>query len=223
MHPAAERFEQTRREFLMRAGSGGMGLAALTHLLCSDGLAAPAPASPSLDQINPLDPRPPHFTPRAKALHLHFPGRRPLAVRVVRAETEAARNGREEAPRIVRQGCAVRLPRPRQIDGDRPQAELPEAWRVWHGALRAAAAPGDVRRRDVHDPLDAHRSVQSSPRAVDPAQRSVGTGTTDDRLVDHLRAGERIAEPSRLCRARLRPWCQWRGYQLDQRFSSFDV
>ena len=43
-----------------------MGLAALTHLLCSDGLAAPAPASPSLDRINPLDPRPPHFTPRAK-------------------------------------------------------------------------------------------------------------------------------------------------------------
>jgi Protein of unknown function (DUF1501) len=66
VHPAAERFEQTRREFLMRAGSGGMGLAALTHLLCSDGLAAPAPASPSLDQINPLDPKPPHATPRAK-------------------------------------------------------------------------------------------------------------------------------------------------------------
>ena len=66
MHPAAERFEQTRREFLMRAGSGGMGLAALTHLLCSDGLAAPAPASPSPDQINPLAPKPPHAAPRAK-------------------------------------------------------------------------------------------------------------------------------------------------------------
>src|SRR4051812_14155729 len=50
----------------MRAGSGGMGLAALTHLLCGDGLAAPAPASPGLDQINPLAPRPPHATPRAK-------------------------------------------------------------------------------------------------------------------------------------------------------------
>src|SRR4051794_41363347 len=43
-----------------------MGLAALPPLLSSDGLAAPAPASPGLDQINPLAPRPPHFTPRAK-------------------------------------------------------------------------------------------------------------------------------------------------------------
>src|SRR5262245_59303870 len=50
----------------MRAGSGGMGLAALTHLLCRDGLAAPAPAAPGIDQANPLAPRPTHFAPRAK-------------------------------------------------------------------------------------------------------------------------------------------------------------
>src|SRR5438874_562848 len=53
---------RTRREFLWEAGAGFTGLA-LTALLSRDGFfAGPAPQTTA----NPLAPRPPHFTPRAK-------------------------------------------------------------------------------------------------------------------------------------------------------------
>jgi hypothetical protein len=59
-----------RREFLTTTASG-LGLAALRHLLCHDGVASIARGEgidkhPS-DVTNPLAPRPPHFTPKAKA------------------------------------------------------------------------------------------------------------------------------------------------------------
>src|SRR5262245_28153028 len=58
-----------RRDFLRRAG-GGFGMIALASLLDQQGLLAaalePAPAT------NPLAPRPPHFTPRARAVIFLF-------------------------------------------------------------------------------------------------------------------------------------------------------
>ena len=67
MHPAAIQAEQTRREFLMRAGSGGMALSALLHLLARDGAATEAAAAAGhAAGSNPLAPRPPHVAPRAK-------------------------------------------------------------------------------------------------------------------------------------------------------------
>jgi hypothetical protein len=58
---------RTRREFLWEAGAGFTGLA-LTALLSRDNFFADQPAS----SANPLAPRPPHFTPRAKSVIFLF-------------------------------------------------------------------------------------------------------------------------------------------------------
>jgi uncharacterized protein (DUF1501 family) len=58
MDPLEERLRLTRREFFTSA-RGGLGLLALASLLQEDGAAAPAAG-------NPLEPKAPHFPPRAK-------------------------------------------------------------------------------------------------------------------------------------------------------------
>ena len=52
---------QSRRSFLHHC-VGGLGTAALAHLLTTEGRAASSGAV----AINPLAPKPPHFTPKAK-------------------------------------------------------------------------------------------------------------------------------------------------------------
>ena len=62
----------SRRDFLRRAG-GGFGLLALASLLDGDGLlAAEAVTEKPLANPNPLAPRPPHHTPRARAVIFLF-------------------------------------------------------------------------------------------------------------------------------------------------------
>lgn len=59
---------RTRREFLWEVGAGFTGLG-LVDLLSRDGFfSRPARADSSATRINPLAPKPPHFTPRAKSL-----------------------------------------------------------------------------------------------------------------------------------------------------------
>src|SRR5215207_3539262 len=61
----------TRRQFL-KAGSLGLGAAALTALL-EDGSASAQPQA-----ANPLSPKPPHFAPKAKrVIYLHMSGAPP--------------------------------------------------------------------------------------------------------------------------------------------------
>src|SRR5881628_1039580 len=62
----------SRRDFLRRAG-GGFGLLALASLLDGAGLLAgqAAPAATSAP-VNPLAPKPPHFTPRARSVIFLF-------------------------------------------------------------------------------------------------------------------------------------------------------
>src|SRR5437762_818024 len=55
---------RTRREFLWEAGAGFTGVA-LTALLSQDGFFAAEPTTPTMT-ANPLAPRQPHFTPKAK-------------------------------------------------------------------------------------------------------------------------------------------------------------
>jgi hypothetical protein len=57
-------FTLNRRSFLGLAG-GGLGSLALSHLAAFDGIAEPAKLARA---INPLAPKTPHFTPRAKAV-----------------------------------------------------------------------------------------------------------------------------------------------------------
>ena len=54
---------QSRRSFL-RESAGGIGMMAFWHLLSLDGLTAGT--AEGLPEVNPLKPKPPHFTPRAK-------------------------------------------------------------------------------------------------------------------------------------------------------------
>ncbi|HXG12911.1 MAG TPA: DUF1501 domain-containing protein [Gemmataceae bacterium] len=63
MNPLQEYVLQSRRQFLMSVG-GGIGSLALAALLQRDGLLA---AESKPDVVNPLAPRPAHFTPKAKA------------------------------------------------------------------------------------------------------------------------------------------------------------
>ncbi|HUG91631.1 MAG TPA: DUF1501 domain-containing protein [Planctomycetaceae bacterium] len=64
----------TRREFLTGAGAGGLGMIALAELLTRDGLLGPRQAlaaetpTATIDLAvqQPLAPRPPHFSPRAR-------------------------------------------------------------------------------------------------------------------------------------------------------------
>src|SRR6266566_8702168 len=72
MHPHLERLHlQTRRHFL-KTCQFGLGTLALSSLLAKDALAAPASV------INPLAPKPPHFTPRARrVIYLHLTGSPP--------------------------------------------------------------------------------------------------------------------------------------------------
>src|SRR5262245_43020903 len=58
-------FAITRRSFLARY-AGCLGSLALVDLLLKDGIARASPATPQ--PTSPLSPRPPHHTPRAKAV-----------------------------------------------------------------------------------------------------------------------------------------------------------
>src|SRR5438874_2503191 len=60
---------RTRREFLWEVGAGFTGLA-LTGLLSRDGFFASAQTTQP--GANPLAPRPPHFTPKAKSVIFLF-------------------------------------------------------------------------------------------------------------------------------------------------------
>jgi hypothetical protein len=64
---------RTRREFLWEAGGGFTGLA-LTALLSQDGFFANSAQASSTERraANPLAPRPPHFTPRARSVIFLF-------------------------------------------------------------------------------------------------------------------------------------------------------
>lgn len=65
MQSSHKHFGLNRRSFLSLAG-GGLGYLALSHLLASTGRAVPATAA--VQTVNPLAPKAPHFTPRAKAV-----------------------------------------------------------------------------------------------------------------------------------------------------------
>src|ERR1041384_3678421 len=65
MNCACHNFEMNRRAFLGFT-AGGLGSLALSPLLARDGLAAPVTSS--LKTLHPLAPRPPHHTPRSKAV-----------------------------------------------------------------------------------------------------------------------------------------------------------
>lgn len=78
MNPIIQTIQsQTRRHFLEASGVG-LGAMALAGMLQQDGVAAPGDASSSVNEINPLAPRSPHFAAKAKrVIYLHLTGSPP--------------------------------------------------------------------------------------------------------------------------------------------------
>jgi hypothetical protein len=70
-HDSCQFCRRTRREFLWETG-GGFGAVALTGLLSADGFFNRAAASTPASFVNPLAPKKPHFTPKAKAVIFIF-------------------------------------------------------------------------------------------------------------------------------------------------------
>src|SRR4051794_22651798 len=66
--PIALQLAHGRRNFLSRCG-GGVGIAALAHLLAKEGLSGPERELPS---TNPLKPKPPQFDAKAKSVIFLF-------------------------------------------------------------------------------------------------------------------------------------------------------
>jgi hypothetical protein len=65
MHPLLQIANCSRRDFLTTTANG-LGMAALGALLTDDGLISRAAAAPPADSADPLSPKRPHFTPKAK-------------------------------------------------------------------------------------------------------------------------------------------------------------
>jgi hypothetical protein len=70
-HPRKQFCGRTRREFLWQTGGGFTGVA-LAGLLGNDFFTRQATAAPQSDFINPLTPKKPHFTPKAKSVIFIF-------------------------------------------------------------------------------------------------------------------------------------------------------
>src|SRR5213083_795629 len=88
----------SRRDFLRRAG-GGFGLLALASLLNRDGLlAADAVTEKPLANPNPLAPRPPHHTPRARAVIFLFMSGGPSHVDLFDPKPDLIRLARQPIP-----------------------------------------------------------------------------------------------------------------------------
>src|SRR6516162_2515738 len=70
MHPRLASLQALTRRHFLRTSSLGLGGLALSRLLAADGRGEPG-RSPA----DPLAPRPPHFTPKAKrVIYLHMSG-----------------------------------------------------------------------------------------------------------------------------------------------------
>jgi hypothetical protein len=72
MHPQLERLEHRTRRHFLKECSAGLGAVALAALLDRDGRGAPGGV------VNPLAPKKPHFTPKARrVIYLHMSGAPP--------------------------------------------------------------------------------------------------------------------------------------------------
>lgn len=92
MNRLGNEFALTRRAFL--AGYAGcLGSLALTHLLAADGGGAPAPSS-----AGPLDAKPPHHPPRAKAVICLFQHGGPSQVDLFDPKTELSKRNGQRYP-----------------------------------------------------------------------------------------------------------------------------
>ena len=206
MDPHVEELKAiTRRYFFQRSGAGigTLALAALANeRLFADSPPAAAAHLPTA-RANPLAPKPPHFPARAKhVIYLHMAGAPPQLELFDYKPKLVELNG-QPCPESLYKKAAVRV-----HQGHPKLLGTPYKF-TQHGkrrrrAVRAAAAPGEGRRRHRDRPLDAHRPVQPRPgaallqhRLADIGRPSMGSWIT-------YGLGTREPGPARLRRADLR-------------------
>ena len=140
----------TRRDVLTRIG-GGLGAVGLATVLSDAGLLAAAP--PSAEDRNPLAPKPPHFTPRAKHLIFLFMNGGPSHVDTFDPKPELHKYAGQGVPDFVKANGLKR----------RDGKILPSPYKHRkHG--QAGIEVTDLfpqtaahHRRHLRHPLDAHR------------------------------------------------------------------
>ena len=125
-----------------------------------------------------------------EARHLPVHGRRAVADRSVRSQAGADQARRSGHPRGAHQGRAVRVHQG-HAEAARLAVPVQEARPVGRRDLRAAAEPGQDRRRDRVRPLDADDAVQSRAGADLHEHRPPGDRPAEPGLVAQLRARQR--------------------------------
>ena len=180
---------QSRRAFLANTAFG-VGAMALADLMRAEGLLADTTKKPGENLPLNLNPRAPHFAPRAKAMISLFMHGGPSHVDLFDPKPAAEPIARH---RLRRRGC-LQLRQPRQQEALRLSLEVRQARPVRYGGLRTAARDGQDRRRPVRGPVDAHRAQRA--RGFDslfPRRAAGHRGTAHDGKLDRLRPGQRIA------------------------------
>ncbi|HYT93956.1 MAG TPA: DUF1501 domain-containing protein, partial [Gemmataceae bacterium] len=105
MNPHASSFGLSRRELLCKIG-GGFGAVALASVFADAGLLAAPPAPGTA--ANPLAPKPPHFTPRARRLIFLFMNGGPSHVDTFDPKVGLTRHAGQPLPAHILDGTARR-------------------------------------------------------------------------------------------------------------------
>ena len=133
----------TRRWFLEQCGVG-LGAMALGQLLGDGGYAA-RPRRRSAAS-NPLAPKAPHFAPKAKRVIFLFMAGAPSHLELFDNKPQLAKfDGTLPPPELLKGYRAAFINPNSKLLG--PEVQVRQARPVGHRAFRAAAAPGDGRRR----------------------------------------------------------------------------
>src|SRR5437764_15121964 len=103
MSPHAASFRLSRRELLCKIG-GGFGAVALASVFADAGLLAAPPAPGTA--ANPLAPKPPHFTPRARRIIFLFMNGGPSHVDTFDPKVGLTRHAGQPLPARILDGTA---------------------------------------------------------------------------------------------------------------------
>ncbi len=167
--------------------------------------------------LNPMAPRQPHHAPKAKRVLFLFMAGCAEPPRAVRQQAAAREVRRHPAAAGADQGLSRGVHQAR-LEAARAEVQVRPARQQRHRALRAAAAPGDGRRRHRGRQGDGHRRVQPRARPDPDEHRLADLRPAEPGRVGDVRAGQRVAGPARLRRLQHgQQGAQRRQFQLGQR------
>ena len=157
---------QSRRSFFSEC-AGGVGAIALWNLLAREGR-----AEQNLPATNPLAPKASHFAPKAKNVIFMFMDGAPSHIDLFDPKPEMKKWDGQPLPASMTKNLKLAF--------IKPTAKVWASPRIFTPSGKSGIEFSDwmphiatLRRRHLHDPLDVHRSVQSSPRPADAELRKL--------------------------------------------------